>query len=566
MNLENKIKNNSTIIEDEVNADALNSPTETNEDLSWGNVLTKAITNTPASGQQALKDLVTPFLSPIDTAKSLGNLALGTAQKIIPGEQESEKYADAVGKFVMDRYGSMDNFKRTLSRDPVGVLADTSAVFTGGGMIAAKVPSLIAKATKTAPGQISQSISRGGEALANIGQKIDPLMLTAKTLKKVAPISMAGKLTSEILGTTTGVGGDAIREAYKAGSSGGDASRAFRENISGKVPMTDVLDDAQRAVNKMYKNRSEDYQKINKVKESKKILDFQPINDILRKQADIGSFKGKTISKSTDGVYQEIANIVDEWRVADPSQFHTIEGLDALKKSIGDVMMNQDVTTPSYKVAKSVYDQVREQIIKQDPEYGKIMRAYENSSGDLADLQKTLSMSGKATTDTKLRKLQSVMNNSVNTNWGQRRKLVEKLDEVNEGNILPKLAGQALNAPMPRGIQRAFQGLNALSVLKPVGMAGTALQLGTAPLRMAFSSPRLIGEGAYKLGQGANIVKNLPKNIASSNIGRRIAEIPQAQRASRLVNNLLNNIPRNTSPSVQQIGRLQEELEKMGYE
>lgn len=46
MNLENKIKNNSTIIEDEVNANALNSPTETNEDLSWGNVLTNAITNT----------------------------------------------------------------------------------------------------------------------------------------------------------------------------------------------------------------------------------------------------------------------------------------------------------------------------------------------------------------------------------------------------------------------------------------------------------------------------------------------------------------------------------------
>ena len=378
-------------------------------------------------------------------------------------------------------------------------------------------------------------------------------MMTAKTLKKVAPISLAGKLTSEILGTTTGVGGDAIREAYKAGSSGGDASRAFRENIRGQVPMTDVLDDAQRAVSKMYKKRGEDYRKIDKVKESTKILDFQPINDILRKQAQIGAFKGKTISRSTDKVYQDIAKIVDEWRVSDPSQFHTIEGLDALKKAIGDVMMSQDVTTPSYKVAKSVYDQVREQIIKQDPEYGKIMRAYENSSGELADLQKTLSMSGRATTDTKLRKLQSVMNNSVNTNWGQRRKLVEKLDEVNEGNILPKLAGQSLSSPMPRGIQRALQGLNALSIMKPVGMAGTALQLGTAPIRMAFSSPRLIGETAYKLGQGAELGRRLPNKI------------PGAQRTSRLVNNLLNNIPRNTSPSAQQIGRLQEELERMRY-
>lgn len=40
---------------------------------------------------------------------------------------------------------------------------------------------------------------------------------------------MAGKLTSEILGTTTGVGGDAIREAYKAGSSGGRFEGVPRE-------------------------------------------------------------------------------------------------------------------------------------------------------------------------------------------------------------------------------------------------------------------------------------------------------------------------------------------------
>src|SRR5436190_4642689 len=51
-------------------------------------------------------------------------VAAGGVEKLIPGEQEHEPYANAVGQFFADRYGSMEAFKKTLAEDPVGFAAD----------------------------------------------------------------------------------------------------------------------------------------------------------------------------------------------------------------------------------------------------------------------------------------------------------------------------------------------------------------------------------------------------------------------------------------------------------
>ena len=58
--------------------------------LSMLDVGQQAIQNFPKSAMQAGKDIVTPFMEPIETAKALGNLGLGVIQKAIPGRQESE--------------------------------------------------------------------------------------------------------------------------------------------------------------------------------------------------------------------------------------------------------------------------------------------------------------------------------------------------------------------------------------------------------------------------------------------------------------------------------------------
>jgi len=125
--------------------------------------------NIPSSAYKFGEDMVQPVLHPIDTAKSLGNLGVGLVQKAIPGEQDKEKYADAVGQFITDRYGDMDSFLNTLESDPIGVLSDVSLGVTGVGT-AAKAAGL----------------SRAGQAIADVGRAVDPVNAAINVPKAIA--------------------------------------------------------------------------------------------------------------------------------------------------------------------------------------------------------------------------------------------------------------------------------------------------------------------------------------------------------------------------------------------
>lgn len=122
------------------------------------------IKNVPGSGMQMISDMGEMISDPIGTAKGVGNLALGAAQKLIPGEQEEEKYADAVGQFFANRYGSIDKFQKSLEEDPVGVAADLSLALTGAGG-AARGAGAVTKASKLAD---------AGKAIQKAGTAVDP--------------------------------------------------------------------------------------------------------------------------------------------------------------------------------------------------------------------------------------------------------------------------------------------------------------------------------------------------------------------------------------------------------
>lgn len=112
---------------------------------------------------------------------SLGKLASGFAQKLAAGDSEHAVYsnpenvaaADAVGEHYSDRYGSVDNFKRTAMKDPIGVLADLSIPVTMGGSAIAKT------------GQLSKTsqLSQLGKALKTGGQALDPVGAIALAAK-----------------------------------------------------------------------------------------------------------------------------------------------------------------------------------------------------------------------------------------------------------------------------------------------------------------------------------------------------------------------------------------------
>jgi len=93
--------------------------------------------------------------------------------------------------------------------------------------------------------------------------------------------------------------------------------------------------------------------------------------------------------------------------------------------------------------------------------------------------------------DTALRKLQSLMRNNVNSNFGQRLKSAEAIADRGGVDILPSVAGQAMNSATPRGLQGTVASGAGLGTLLHPGIAAS----------LPFFSPRAVGEAAHAAGK-----------------------------------------------------------------
>jgi hypothetical protein len=139
-------------------------------EMGWGEVGSEALSNIPESASRLAGDIYQAVRHPVETGKAVVGLARGVAQKAIPGEQPQEKYADAMGEFIKERYGSVEALKQTIAEDPVGALADIATVFTvAGGTI-----KMAGKAAKTG------RAVKVGETLGKIGAAVEPLNIAAK--------------------------------------------------------------------------------------------------------------------------------------------------------------------------------------------------------------------------------------------------------------------------------------------------------------------------------------------------------------------------------------------------
>ena len=442
----------------------------------WGEIRGEMLSNVPESALRLGKSIVEPILSPVETAKNLWKAAA------------TEEGRAGVGKFFKDRYGGIDQFSETLVKDPVGLLADASTVLTGGGLAATRAPGVV--------GQV-------GKAAMAAGRATDPVTLAAKGVAGVAKATEP--VISSALGTTTGAGTEAIRQASRAGAEGGAKADAFLENLRGNVPVESVVQDAKRAVDQMRIDRGNAYRSgMANISLDKTVIDFSLVDQAVRDVAKIGVFKGKVLDRSAADVWQKIENVVDEWRQSDPAVFHTPEGMDALKKAVGDIRDNIPYGTPSRSVADRVYGAIRGQIVKQAPTYGKVMKDYESASDLLKQMEKTLSINPKANVDTTLRKLQSVLRSNVNTNYGQRGKLVNELEGTSP-NLRASIAGQTLSDFAPRGLARLTGGATMVG-----GVGLNPALLAALPMQ----SPRLVGEAAYYGGKGSAMLRN--PNVASA--------------------------------------------------
>ena len=179
--------------------------------MSWSDVPGQALSNAPHSAMEFGKAIVQPFMHPIETAKSIKNIGHGALQKagVMSGDEDI-KYADALGGFVKDRYGGMEQIKKTLATDPVGAAADLSMAFTGGSSALARAPGYI---------------GRAGEAAGAVGRAVDPINAAGKAVKGAA------KVGSEVVGGLSGLGGKGIEAIAEGGYQGGSSAKSARETI-----------------------------------------------------------------------------------------------------------------------------------------------------------------------------------------------------------------------------------------------------------------------------------------------------------------------------------------------
>lgn len=466
--------------------------------LGWSDVPGKALQSIPSSAVKFASDIVQPILHPIETGKSLFNVGYGLASKAYGGlggqqdpdtKAQDEATVNALGGVLKDRYGSLDAIKNTLATDPVGVAGDASLILTGGGAAASRVPGML---------------GRAGQAASTAGRVLDPLNAVAATA------SGAGRAVAPLLGTTSGTGAAPIRGMYQAGK---EANATALDHMRGAAPVDEVVDMAEKGLASVVQERGKAYRAgTDELRKTQTPVDFAPIDRTLRAVADTLHHKGIIKDPKAAAVHTDIVEKLQDFKALPPAE-RTAEALDALKQAVGAIRDAIPYEAKNARrVAGDVYRAIGDEIRRQVPSYAAAMKGYAEASDTINEISKTLSVGGKATTDTTLRKLQSVMRNNVNTNYGARAKLAEEIAKT-QPNFLPALAGQAMNNLAPRGLASIGPGMgivHAATSLNPMALA-----------MLPLSSPRAIGEAAYGLGRGAKVANDMKFAVG----GQRLMDI-----------------------------------------
>lgn len=475
------------------------------EQRQWSDVPMEALGNIPKSAGEFAGGIYQAVRHPVDTGMNLLDAAAGGLRNALPESLvnaveggkpnpsaiRASQTANAVGNFYKDRYGSVEGLKKTLATDPVGSLSDIATVFTGGAMMAPKASKLA-------------TVLRSASTATN------PVSIASKAVGKTLPY-VGGKVADVISGLGTHTGGEVLRQAARSGMQGGGSLKAFTQNMRGQVPMTDVLDLAKSNLDDMGRAKAAEYRAgMAQVSGDKTVLNFNGIDKAIGDAANKVAFKGQVKNQKAAEVLQKISDDVNQWKSLDPTQYHTPEGLDALKQRVGAIVESIPFEEKTARmVGNNIYHSIKEEITKQAPVYDKVMKGYSEASDLIKEIEKTFSMGKKSPIDTTMRKLQSLTRNNVNTNYGNRLDLAKQLETRGGREIMPALAGQALNTIQPRGLGNLVSGGYGIGGYMLGGIPGAAAT-------MAVQSPRLMGEAALKTGQAARMVKqgaNVPSKI-----------------------------------------------------
>lgn len=456
----------------------------------------------PAAGvTQALSKLV---------GSNVGEVPVNVIHQIEKGTQDQ---MGGVGK-VVNQAGSIAGEVAPFMLSPL-----KTGVPTVLENIGAKVSPYIDKAIGVLPSfaqTLTKNVALGaGSAIASpektglnpeqFAQEKGKNILFQSGIGAATPILGAtGNLMSSLLrkgaGISTGAGEEALKQAYKAGKTGNEE---FVANMRNEVPMENVLNQAKEALGEMRSQRSKAYREgIETTKNNQVFLDFNPIKQAFTetlntlKSKGIGGEEASKVGPDTMKKVNEIRGILNEWEKK--RTLHTAGGLDDLKQRLDDVY-SEGMTDQAKRILSNTRNAVKNTIAAQDKNYAKTMADYEQALNLEREIERSLSLGKGKAQETALKKLQSLTRNNVNTDYGFRQELANKLMNMGGKDLMPAISGQALNSWTPRGL--VGQGADVGAILAT--LANPTAALSYAPMA-AYTSPRLMGETAYKLGQASS--------------------------------------------------------------
>jgi len=501
---------------------------EHQEEMGWADVGVQGLQNLPSSTMKVGGEIYDAVTHPIQTGLTILKLLQGTLHYVLPDEiqqkldpegktEESQQMALQVGQYFKEKYGGEDNIKHAIANDPASVLMDIATVFTGAGAmlnITGKTSKIAAIADAPYVAGKLSALETGGSNLMKAATYVDPLTLTAKGVS--GAVSGTGKLVGEYAGAMSGTGAgvshvvDQARLGGKEGSwfSKGDRGEQLTTAMRGKGDVTDMLHIALKDLEVMKKQKQANYRENKKLWQTDQTaLTFEGIEEALARAKNLVEYKGTIKNPVGAEILVKLEKEIAEWKKLDKTTHHTPEGMDALKQKLWSVVEGVPAeNATAVALAKNIYHATKKTIADQAPGYAKAMKEYTEASELILELEKTLSLGSKAQIDTAVRKLQSLMRDNVNTNYGQRMKLARQLEEQGGGNFMAGLAGNQMQSWMPRSIQGA---------VLPTVASGAALSGGatlpSAAAMMAAGSPRIVGETANAIGYTMGKLDKLPK-------------------------------------------------------
>lgn len=115
-----------------------------------------------------------------------------------------QSQAEAAGQMYKDRYGGIENIKKSIYEDPAGVALDASMVLGGAGA-GLKGVGVLTKSSR---------LAKAGQIASRVGRAIDPVSMTGKGIAKVT-----NPITSRIKPLLSGIGDDLAVRAMQPSKS-----------------------------------------------------------------------------------------------------------------------------------------------------------------------------------------------------------------------------------------------------------------------------------------------------------------------------------------------------------